>query len=149
MNVTLPEPTPRSVRERRDRFLAATRLLEHHSEPPDGDLNDWLVDLHQALAVVDEMLAVHIAQTEAEQGFLDELVGESAGRLQASVNELRADHGRLHKATRELLSQVEEEPHPEALRAAARDLVQQLDDHYRRGADLLWEAYGVDLGTPG
>ncbi|MEM7276358.1 MAG: hypothetical protein AAF547_25010, partial [Actinomycetota bacterium] len=93
----------------------------------------------------------HAAQTEAPGGFLDRVVIE-APRLQKRVTQLRVDHERLEKeidALRIAMALVDDADVPEravGLRNQAIELLGHLTRHRQRGADLIYEAYQVDIG---
>lgn len=147
MDIAVPTSVPGRVRVRRDRFRQTTRQLEDLSSPPMGDIDRWRSELHQGLVSLEDVLADHISETEVDGGFLDELVETSSGRLQTPVARLRAEHTELQAHLKKVRARAEDHSHPEALRASVRALVDRLEEHYDHGADLLWEAYGVDLGA--
>jgi hypothetical protein len=135
------------VRARRDRLREAMQRLDAVGAPPLGELERWYQKLRKAVDELAVTLGAHVSETEGPDGFFEQLMTETFGRLKGAIDGLRRDHERCQQLMRELSEQVDvEEPHPEALHAAARELLDQLDEHRRVGADLLWEAYGVDLG---
>lgn len=147
MNETPPETTPPEVATRRERLYDAMCLVEQRRRPPPGDPEQWREDLRGAVGQLDDVLADHVAATEASGGFFDELVGQTTGRLTPAVQRLRSDHQLTRELTRELLVRIELESPPEALQRLADDLLEVLRAHRHKGAELLWEAYGVELGV--
>jgi predicted RNase H-like nuclease (RuvC/YqgF family) len=93
----------------------------------------------------------HARQTEAKDGFLERVVKE-VPRLQRRVNQLKVDHERLEKeveALRHSLTLVDDANIPEEahnIRNQAIELLGQMTRHRQRGADLIYEAYQVDIG---
>lgn len=91
----------------------------------------------------------HVAVAEGPTG-LHEQVLTDAPRLSARVRMLQREHGELRDAIEEALEKVEGAAwEGESLRAAVGTLLRHLSRHRRRGADLVHEAYQVDLGGAG
>ena len=141
-----PSSSPSQVQQRRERMFEATRMLQHRSHDPDDDIDRWRTELAAAVDVVDEVVAAHIAGTEEHDGFFQELLHESGGRLSASVRRLRRDHERSTELVGELRKALDAQADPAELRQVADELFAQLEAHRHRGADLLWQAYGQDIG---
>ncbi len=141
-----PEASPTAVHERRDRMFEATRELQRCSHAATADEEAWRRDLAAAVTQVDDVVAHHVADTEDEGGYFEELVRESGGRLAAAVRRLRRDHERSTVLVSELRAAVDGRAEPESLRQAADELFAQLEAHRHRGSDLLWQAYGVEIG---
>lgn len=141
-----PGSSPTQVQERRARMFQATRELQRRSRPPEGDVDRWRAELTDAVDVIAEVVASHIADTEGAGGFFQELVDESEGRLSAAVRRLHRDHERSTVLVQELRDAIGAEADPADLRRAADELFAQLEAHRHRGSDLLWQAHGVELG---
>lgn len=141
-----PSSSPAHVQQRRERMFEATRQLQRRSRPPEGDLDRWRADLTEAVDLVEEVVAAHIAGTEAADGFFQELLDESGGRLSAAVKRLHRDHERSTELVQELRAALDAQVDPAELGQVADELFAQLEAHRHRGADLLWQAYGQDIG---
>ncbi len=141
-----PTSSPAQVQERRERMFEATRMLQRRSRPPEGDVDGWRRQLAEAIDEVQEVVAAHIADTEGTGGFFQELVDESGGRLQAATKRLHRDHEHSTALVQELQDALDDQAEPAELRQAADELFAQLEAHRHRGSDLLWQAYGVELG---
>lgn len=141
-----PSSSPTQVQERRERMFEATRLLQRRSRPPAGDLGQWRTELAEAVDLVEEVVAAHIAGTEADDGFFQELLHESGGRLAAAVKRLHRDHERSTELIQQLRDALDAQGDPAALGQLADEVFAQLEAHRHRGADLLWQAYGQDIG---
>ncbi len=93
----------------------------------------------------------HIEQTEASDGILQQVMTESP-RLCRKTDRLREDHEVLEKgvhALRTSLAEIEDADVAErgiAIRGQAMEFLGELALHRQRGADLLYEAYQVDIG---
>ncbi len=111
----------------------------------------WCESLRRDAAALHEALLAHVAVTEAEGGVMEEML-EEAPRLDAQVSALQADHPRLLAAAVALVDEaaaMPPEPEPAAAdqaRAHALELLGGLARHRQRGADLVYEAFEVDIG---
>lgn len=141
-----PVASPTAVHERRDRMFEATRELQRCSSARIDEEESWRRDLAAAVAQVDDVVAHHVADTEDDGGYFEELVRESGGRLAAAVRRLRRDHERSTVLVADLRAAVDGRADPATLRQAADELFAQLEAHRHRGSDLLWQAYGVEIG---
>ncbi len=145
---TDPAPTssPSQVQQRREQMFEATRMLQRRSRPPEGDLDQWRTELSEAVDLIEEVVAAHIAGTEQAGGFFEELVRESGGRLSSAVKRLGRDHEHSTQLMQDLRAALDAQADPAELGQAADELFAQLEAHRHRGADLLWQAYGQDIG---
>jgi len=125
---------------------------------PDGDQpGAWLERLGGALTHLDEVFAVHVQVTEGPGGLYDEIM-ENAPRLANRVKRFRREHADIGGAIRRGIAEsklaaarlVEPEARDpgevEALRDHAVRLLADLVRHRKRGLDLVYEAYHVDIG---
>ena len=95
------------------------------------------------------VLEHHIADTENAGGFFDDLLQEEP-RLSRAVENLRADHDVLSQSVDELsvrLRAAGADTDVDSLRAGLLDLIRVLLVHRHRGADIVYEAYNVDLSV--
>lgn len=144
----VPDPAPDTealdaARERRIELKHAMSELELAAAGAAGDAT-WIDGLRLALAELDEALDAHVAEVEADDGLLAELIAD-APRLASRVRRLRDEHqllaGRV-QACRAML----DEPDPHEIRQEILDLLVALAHHRHTGADLVYEAYNVDIG---
>jgi hypothetical protein len=127
----------------------------------------WRHQVSERLTGLRRAFAEHVWATEGPDGLYRELV-DQAPRLASGVHGLVCDH-------RSLLDSIEglerrfcpgttgvTDPSPAAipepagpdgsdpdidqLRGWARQLIRELYEHRQRGADLVYEAYGMDIG---
>jgi hypothetical protein len=145
-------PELADVRLRRAGLKTALSELELALAAP-GRTFEWSANVREALQVLHEVWTRHIVETEAPGAFLDELVGESP-RLATPASRLRREHSeilaRIVRAEKKLMivpiddesidNQVEE------LRVELTEVLVALARHRQRGADLVYEAYQVDIG---
>jgi hypothetical protein len=119
-----------------ERSLAAPAVSRY--EPWSKELADELDDLGAALEQ-------HILVTEAPGGLLDEILQEEP-RLARRVAALRDDHvvlrERLAEARRALPRTPDDVP---VARDRVVELLEAVIRHRHRGADVVYEAYLVDM----
>jgi hypothetical protein len=115
----------------------------------DDETGAWLDRLGGALAQLDEVFAVHVRVTEATGGLYQEIL-ENAPRLASRVKRFRREHadltGAIQRGIAETRAAGREPGEVEALRDHAVRLLADLVRHRKRGLDLVYEAYHVDIG---
>lgn len=95
-----------------------------------------------------EVFAVHVEVTEAPGGLYQEIM-ENAPRLANRVTRFRREHAEISDGIRRCLAECAEADDPgavQALRDRAVRLFADLVRHRKRGLDLVYEAYHVDIG---
>jgi hypothetical protein len=136
-----------AVRSRRAGLKAAMSGLELAlAAAAPGRASEWASGVQEALDRVHEEWTRHMVETEAPGAFLDELVAE-APRLANQVARLRDEHGEILGdllAAEEALGR--DAVDVDDLRARLTGLLCALARHRQRGADLVYEAYDVDIG---
>jgi hypothetical protein len=116
-----------------------------------GRLDAWTERVRNALATVHEEWTRHVVETESPGAFLDELV-EEAPRLANQATKLREEHGdilTLVLGIEDRLGEVvvaDPDAWVEEMRTQMTSLLAALARHRQRGADLVYEAYDVDIG---
>lgn len=111
----------------------------------------WLDRLDNGLAGLREGLEAHIAEVEGPHGLLADIM-ELAPRLAAATRELEEEHVALLNAwdrTERTLEAVRRngETDRAALRRRVTSLLGRVTLHRQRGADLVYEAYNVDIAA--
>jgi hypothetical protein len=113
------------------------------------DTGAWLEGLGGALTHLDEVFAVHVQVTEGAGGLYEEIV-ENAPRLANRVKRFRREHADITGAIRHGIAEAtvagRDPGEVEALRDHAVRLLADLVRHRKRGLDLVYEAYHVDIG---
>ena len=104
--------------------------------------------LAPVLERLQEVFAVHVEVTEAPGGLYQEIL-ENAPRLANRVTRFRREHAEITEGIRRGLAESAAATTPAAT-AALRDrsvrLFADLVRHRKRGLDLVYEAYHVDIG---
>ncbi len=137
------------ARKHRAGMRAAIGLVERSlSTAAHGRVAAWSADLRAELTSLSEALDLHIELTEASDGLLAD-IATSTPRLTHRVQGARDDHVVLRAAVARALEGLPPGDGGDAGVASARDrvveLLTALVRHRHLGADLVYEAYNVDI----
>jgi len=138
------EETVVGVAERRHRLYEAMSRLETAVARPSG-LADWRMEIETAIADLDRSLDDHIRRTESDDGVFAEILGDSP-HLASRIADLQEEHQELRAACRQALSMAADWS-PTRLRRKANVLLARLAFHRQNGAELLYDAYNVDIAA--
>lgn len=141
-----------------DRVLAHRAQLRESAQAVDEALAhpiareaDWRERVKAALVELDHDFGGHVELTEGPGGLYDRII-EAAPRLSTSVDRLTEEHGRFNERIDGFIQALEADGGLSDLSAFREDvtmLIGQLIRHRQKGADLIYEAYDVDLGGSG
>ena len=139
-----------AVRIRRAELRETLNSLENTlAAPASGRAVVWGEAVHAVLLTVASDFGAHVEVTEGPNGLHQSILGGDL-RLANAVEALTAEHGEIAE---EIAVLVAESAAPVApsdvaeLRERATRLLGHLVRHRQRGADLVYEAYNVDLGA--
>jgi hypothetical protein len=139
-----------AVRVRRDRLYEGVLDLERVLGVPAGDHpQEWAADVGSVVTNLRVVLDAHVADTEADGGFFDD-VREHAPQLLHAVEQLRAEHAPLIATTQALADEITAagpDVDVDQVRDDAVDLIRSLLHHRHRGAELVYDAYSVDISA--
>jgi len=139
-----------AVQERRDDYYEAILDLEKAMARAAGDdPAGWAAAASMAAIETRGVLRHHITDTEAPGSFYEDIV-ENYPNLGHAAAKLRAEHRPLRDgvdALVETLSTVHDDAGVDAARAKALDVLRALLAHRHRGAELVYDAYNVDVAT--
>lgn len=139
-----------AVQERRDDFYEAILALERAmAEPAGDDPAGWAGRASAAVAELRSVLDHHVAETEAPGSFYDDIT-QNFPNLAHAATKLRAEHGPLDDGTTRLaetLDGVSDDDGVDRARAEAVDLIKAMLLHRHRGAEIVFDAYNVDVAT--
>ncbi len=113
-----------------------------------GGLDGLAARLRPALERLQEVFAVHVEVTEAPGGLYQEIL-EIAPRLANRVSRFRREHAEISEDIGQAIAEASAATDPEAVRALRDHTVRLFADlvrHRKRGLDLVYEAYDVDIG---
>ena len=137
-----------AVRIRRDRLYEAVLAVERAIAAPAGDdAPRWAASLAAPVDNLQEVLSAHVSGTEGADGLFEQM-REDAPHLLPQVERLRGEHDPLLDGTRTLkesLPNVQDDEGVDLVRMHALDLLRHLLEHRHRGAELLYDAYQVDV----
>ena len=103
----------------------------------------WTADVRSALDRLAPAFADHVRATEAADGLFDK-VRRRAPRLDHQVRALMTDHATITDELRSAAAALDDDV--AGAREAVLSLLAKLARHRQLGADLVYEAYAVDLG---
>ena len=143
-----PDVRP-DVVHHRGRLRGAAIAFEHSTSAVEIDPAAWSTAVEGALGLLADAWEDHVSFTEGSGGLFEDLLGETV-EVAAEVDRLRRDHevvvahiARAH----ELLAQSTAGPEDTRVLLALAGIAKQVDQHRRRGADLLYRVYSVDVST--
>lgn len=135
-----------AAEQRRERLRELIDRLEAAlAEPYGAGLDAWRTRLSELGDELDTEWRSHVDGTEGEGGLFEEVV-ETAPRLAGAVERLREEHPPIWVDLARFRDAVEEGAEPDAIRRAGLTLITALLLHRQHGADVLYEAYWVDVG---
>ncbi|MEP7055081.1 MAG: hypothetical protein ABI912_07505 [Actinomycetota bacterium] len=138
------------VHEQRAQLRAAMNGVEAAlSSALAGRVVEWAAELEPAMMRLRDSVNRHITVTEGPGGLFEQIQTDSA-RLSGAVQRLHSEHERFQVEIDEMLAKLAEEPADPvamgALREQITSLLGRIVRHRQRGADLINEAYQVDIG---
>jgi hypothetical protein len=140
-------------KRRRTLHDALVHLEMAISSPAAGRIPEWSAQVTKDLIGVRDAFDQHIEATEKPDGLYEEIM-QRAPRLAHTVDRLREEHPPIAEQIASTIARMEAD---DVLRDSwpvdqARDDLQRLIGglvrHRQKGADLVWEAYNVDIGGP-
>lgn len=144
-------PLDTVLRRRRASLRSAMgRVEDAVAAPIRGEAHvHWLSRVVAEIGVLRQYFVEHLAGTEGPDGYYASLLAD-APRLHGAVKRLVAEHRRMS----ETFERVEALERRAAVdRGAVDDLREEVvallvlfSRHRQHGSDLLWEAYGFDVG---
>ena len=149
-----PPPTPalEAAARRRRELREALVAFEDALSSPIGDRVTWRAEVADALETLGHAFEDHVKETEARGGLYDEM-SDIAPHVGAKASRLREEHPAITAALVAASTRLAAPPADEADADAARDDLQRLMGrivrHRQHGADLVWEAYAIDIGNAG
>jgi len=149
-----PQPTPalEAAARRRRELREALVAFEDALASPIRDRVTWRAEVADALEALGDAFEDHVAETEARGGLYEEM-RDIAPQLGAKAGRLREEHPAITAALAQASVRLAIPPADEADADATRDVLQRLMGrivrHRQHGADLVWEAYRVDIGDAG
>lgn len=145
-----PEESLEEVRDKRKKLRVALVELENALSSAAGRPGEWAETAGDALEEFAGALERHIAMTERGDGLFAQVMDQTP-RLAPKIARLRTQHDVLAEDVRGLLERcrggLDHEEAIEQMRQEALDLLGDAARHRQLGADLLYEAYEVDIAA--
>ena len=138
------------ARGRRLDLGTAADTFENKLARPGSDPR-WITGVADAMQGLREAFEAHCTEVEADDGLLPELLAEAprlAGKITRIENEhitIRADLDRVAGLVESCNGACDDDD-VDSIRHAALDVLRAISVHRQKGADLVWEAYSVDIG---
>jgi hypothetical protein len=137
------------VGPQRGRLRNAASVFEQIASDVDAPKDTWLTAIRVALDGLVDAWDEHVTFTEGPDGLFEELLVDSV-EVAPEIDRLRRDHEGLivHVTrTRELLASPGAGPDDTRILLALTGISKLVEHHRRRGADLLYRVYSVDLAA--
>jgi hypothetical protein len=133
------------VEPQRGRLGEALRAYELSTMNPGPD---WAEAVGRPLVELRRAFEEHVEFTEGPDGLFDEMVHDDTIEVSSEIDQLRRDHivviAAMDRAREALTSPPSDDDHLRELMASVARLVGK---HRRRGAQLLYDVYSVDVST--
>lgn len=136
-----------SIARQRSQLAHAMSRVEQAAAAATGK-ESWLADLRESSRELDAAFKRHVEEVETPAGLLDRIV-EQAPRLQGAVKRTCDEHETIARAIDKVLKMVDDSEtstDPEDIREAVVAALTMLTKHRQRGADLIYDAYDIDIG---
>lgn len=147
----MEERVRKLARKRRQQLREAASALELAIAAPARTGSVWRDRVHRKLLDVRRALEDHIAEVDGPGG-LAEQISEERPRLINPMGLLSAEHGDLREKVANILKIIGRMPaklreaDAAGVREAVMALIGQISRHRQKGADLVFDAYNVDIG---
>ncbi len=135
------------VARQRSQLSEAMQEVESATAAP-AARESWALDLLTRLRELEIAFKEHINDVQSPDGLLDGIV-DQAPRLQRAVENRKLEHARLAESIEEVIEKAAGEGTVDIvvdMRESAMDLIVDLSRHRQQGADLIYDAYAVDIG---
>lgn len=140
-----PVDTRQQITERRIDLYEAMQQLETANARATGQPG-WLDGMRSALENLERALDRHVTEIEAEDGLFGQVLAKTP-HLAHAIEDLREEHDELVEGCRSALAAVDGDTG--RLRRKVLALLGRIAVHRQSGAELLYDAYNVDLAGGG
>jgi hypothetical protein len=144
--------TPRVETVRATRHsLGKTMIALESAVASPANAAGWWEEVAYAIGELGEALEEHISATEGRNGLLAEIL-DHAPRLAMELGLIEEEHAGLEESLAQaqltLRGTMEiDSPDAEPIRRCVTTLLGRLSMHRQRGADLVYEAFNVDIAS--
>lgn len=150
IDLTMSNEALDQARVRRTALGDAADLIEEILARPGSD-PQWTMRVADALQGLQYAFAAHVDEVESDDGLLPQLLRE-APRVANGVHRMEREHVSITdelEAAATLVRSCEGECDAatvDEIREAIVDVLRGISRHRQKGADLVYEAYHVDIG---
>jgi hypothetical protein len=140
-------PFERSRQKRRGVRQASAELEEALARPATQEVKKWSAGVADCLDLLAQAFELHAQHSEGPYGLLAEMV-EVAPRSANAVDQIKRDHRDILAdiwAVEARAGRCADIAQVQDVREEALGLLQAIARHRQRGADLIYEAYSVDI----
>jgi hypothetical protein len=128
----------------------ASIQLELALATPAASRAGWIAGVEEALVSLGHAVGDHVVEVEREGGLFGEIIAR-APRLTHAVSKLRDEHARIEAEVVKALDDLKnadagDDSLPARVRDDCLDLFVTIARHRHDSADLVYDAYDVDLG---
>ena len=143
--MTSDEYLAKVVRQRSQLGDAMQRVEEAAAAPAAKE--SWAADLSEQLRKLETAFDQHIIEVQSPTGILNQVV-DQAPRLQNAAEHLKREDDRIAKTIDEVIATAAGGSGDLVIdvRESVMEVLVDLSRHRQQGADLLYEAYAVDIG---
>ncbi|MDX2342934.1 MAG: hypothetical protein QNL12_04020 [Acidimicrobiia bacterium] len=134
------------VARQRSQLGDAMHQVEEAAAAP-AAMESWAADLSIQLRNLETAFDQHIVEAQSPTGILNQVV-DQAPRLQNAAEHLKREDTRLAKSIDDIIEVAATGTADVSidLRESVMEVLVDLARHRQQGADLLYEAYAVDIG---
>lgn len=129
----------------RERLKGRLNAVGRAVGAPVGSGRRWILRVRRELVALSNALDEHIDETERPDGVFSEVLS-IAPRRARDVERLTREHVELRAECNRLEDLAEAGAGALSLRRRVHQLLRRFEEHRHRGADLVFEAFGVDIG---
>lgn len=138
------QPHVERARHRRLQLYEAMANLELEVARPAASAQ-WLVEVKDSLSEFRQALAAHTREVEGPDGILAQIL-QSEPRFASAVKDMEDDHKHLVAALTDVYSSFDAGDFAKTRRKVIA-LLGRLTLHRQAGADLVYDAYNVDIAA--
>lgn len=135
--------TKRGISSRRQELYDAMQKLESRIARASGR-DRWADEVNDAVTALHTALQHHVLEIEAEDGLFVDVI-RHAPHLAPEIESLRRDHEDLLVSCRMASGLIADWAAPAEIRRKVLGILGRLAIHRQQGAELLFDAYNVDL----
>jgi hypothetical protein len=142
-----PQPDADALAAARDRRISLKQAVSgvEMAMAAAADDPDWRAHAQAALRHLQAAFDDHVAEVESKDGLLLDLTRD-APRLQLRIDRVSAEHPIISSQIEEVVTLADGDSPIDDIRESALATLLAIARHRQHGADLVYQAYHVDIG---